>query len=296
LGHGQPADADADDAEAAMPHDDPAPELSPDGLPAGPQLSDEVLHLLHDGGPGEIAATLHQWHDFGAMLSQVPAGARRAGFGGVGLLADAVAGQSPTSHLVSALRISGPGKYQIDHLYDPRRGPKTIACDGQKCWRVYSGKVTVGPATPPPSDIADLADPSWLLACRLSGGAPVIAGGRPAYRINVARGDAGRSLALMFSTAAAVIDAELGILLSLTSYLGGRPVRRYELRDIRTGTGDFQVDIPPGLPTVEEISPFEHIRAGGPPQHINIPLTVARQVAAEGTKAARNFLHRMITR
>lgn len=298
--HGQRAEADAEDAEAAMPHDGPAPELSPDGLPAGPQLSDEVLHLLHDGGPGELAATLHQWHDFGAMLSQVPAGARRAGFGGVGLLADVVAGQSPTSHLVSALRLSGPGKYQIDHAYDPRRGPKTIACDGQHRWQVYSGKVTVGPATPPPSDIADLADASWLLACRLSGGAPVIADGRPAYRINVARGDAERSLSLMFSTSVAVLDAELRILLSLTSYMGGRPVRRYELRDITSGTGDFRVDIPPGLPAVEETSPFGDIRDGGPPQHINIPLTVAsvvaRQAATEATKAARNFLRRMNAR
>jgi len=298
--HGQPAGADAEDAEAAMPHDDPAPELSPDGLPSGPQLSDEVLHLLHDGGPGEFAATLHQWHDFGAMLSQVPAAARRAGFGGVGLLADAVAGQSPTSHLVSALRISGHDKYQIDHAYDPPSGPKTIACDGQHCWQVYSGKVTVGPASPPPSDIADLADASWLLACRLSGGAAVIADGRPAYRINVARGDAEWSLSLMFSTAVAVVDAELGIVLRLTSYMGGRPVRRYELRDITAGTGDFRVDIPPGLPTVEETSPFGDIRDGGPPQQINIPLkvasVVARQVATEATKAARNFLRRMNAR
>jgi hypothetical protein len=298
--HGPPAGADAEDAEAAMPHDDPPPELSPDGLPAGPQLSDELLHLLHDSDPGEFAATLHQWHDFGALLSQVPAAARRAGFGGVGLLADAVAEQSPTSHLVSALRISGPDKYQVDHAYDPPRGPKTIACDGQRCWQVYSGKVTVGPATPPPSDIADLADASWLLACRLSGGAPVIAGGRPAYRINVARGDAERSLSLMFSAAVAVIDAELGILLRLTSYLGGRPVRRDELRDITTGAGDFPVNIPPGLPLVEATDPFGDIRDGGPPQSVNIPLkvasVVARQVATETTKAARNFLRRMNTR
>jgi hypothetical protein len=297
---GQRAAADAEDAEAAMPHDGPAPELSPDGLPAGPQLSDEILQLLDDGGPGEFAATLHQWHDFGAMLAQVPAGARRAGLGGVGLLVDALAGQSPTLHLVSVLRLGGPGKYQIDHAYDPGRRPNTIACDGQHRWQVYSGKVTIGPAAPPPSDIADLADASWLLACRLSGGAPVVAGGRRAYRINVARGDAEWSLSLMFPAAVAVVDAELGILLSLTSYLGGRPVWRHELRDITTGTGDFRVDIPPGLPIVEETSPFGHIRDGDPPQHINIPLTVARvvgrQAATEATKAARHLLRRMTAR
>ena len=292
--------ADAEDAEATMPDDGPAPERSPDGLPVGPQLSDEILHLLHEGGPGELAATLHEWHDFGAMLAQVPAGARRAGFGGVGLLADTLAGQSPTFHLVSALRFGGPGKYQIDHRYDPRRGPKTIACDGQHCWQVYSDKVTIGPADPPPRNIADLADASWLVACRLSGGAPVIAGGRRAYRINVVRGDAQWSPSLMFPAAVAVVDAELGILLSLTSYLGGRPVWRHELRDITTGTGDFRVDIPPGLPIVKETDPFGRVRDGGPPQHVNIPLAVAkvvgRQAATEATKAARHLLRRMTAR
>jgi hypothetical protein len=300
--HGSPTGADADDADAAMPHDDPPPELSPDGLPSGPPISDEVLHLLHDSSTGQFAATLHQWQDLGAMLSQVPAAARRTGFGGLGLLADSIAERSATSHLVSAVRISWPGQYQIDHLYDPKRGPKTIACDGQHLWQVYTDKVTVGPATPLPRDIADLADPSWLLACRLSGGAPAMEGGRPAYRINVARGDAPWSLSLMFPAAVAVVDAERGILLRLTSYIGGKQVRRYELLDITTGTGDFHVDIPPGLPTSEETSLFGDIRHDGSsqPVTVNIPLKVAsevaRQVATEATKAARNFLRRMNTR
>jgi hypothetical protein len=184
--------------------------------------------------------------------------------------------------------------------YEPRRGPKTIACDGQRRWQVYRDKVAVGPAAPPPSDIADLVDASWLLACRLSGGAEVMAGDRPAYRINVARGDAEWSLSLMFPAAVAVVDAELGILLRLTSYMGGKPVRRYDLRDVTTGTGDFSVGIPPGLPTVEETSPFGDVRETGPSQPVNIPLKVASvvagQVAAEAAKAARNFLRRMNAR
>jgi hypothetical protein len=57
---------------------------------------------------------------------------------------------------------------------------------------------------------------------------------------------------------------------------------------------------PACLPAVEETSPFGDIRDGGPPQHINIPLTVAsvvaRQAATEATKAARNFLRRMNAR
>jgi hypothetical protein len=300
--HGQPTGANAEDAEAAIPHDDLAPEMSQDGLPSGPQLSDEALHLLYDSGTGEFAATLHEWHDYAALLSQVPAAARRTGFGGLGLLVDAITERPAVSHLVSALRISGPDKYQIDHAYEPQLGPTTIACDGQRCWQVYSDKMTVGPAEPLPSDVADLADASWLLACRLSGGAPVMAGDRPAYRINVARGDAAWSLSLMFSTAVAVVDVESGILLRLTSYMGGKPVRQYELRDIATGNGDFQVDIPPGLPVFEETGPFGDAQDAGSsqPVSINIPLKVAsevaRQVATEAAKAARNLLRRMNTR
>jgi hypothetical protein len=293
----RPAAEGSEDTEAAIPQDDPAPELSPEGLPSGPQVGDEVLHLLHRSGTGEYTATLHHWHDFGAMMSQVPAAARQTGFGGLGLLADAISERPATAHLVSGLRIGGPDKYQIDHAYQPRQGPKSIACDGQHRWQVYGDKVTVGPAAPPPTDIADLADASWLLACRLSGGAPVTAGGRPAYRVNIARGDPQWSFSLLFPAAVAVVDAELGILLRLTSYLGGKPVRRYELRDITTGAGDFQVDIPPGMPTVEEPGPFIDAR---PPQPANIPLkvasVVARQAATEAAKAARNLLRRMDTR
>jgi hypothetical protein len=299
-GRGQPADKHAEDADAEIPRDDPPPQISQDGLPAGPQVGDEILGLLHDSGTSEFAATLHQWHDVGAMLSRVPAAARRAGFGGLGLLVDAVTERPSASHLVSALRIGGPGRYQVDHALEPRRGPKTVACDGQRTWQVYSDKVTVGPATPPPGGIADLADPSWLLACRLSGGAEVLAGGRRAYRISMARGDAEWSPSIMFPAAVAVVDAELGILLRLTSYMGGEPVRRYELRDITTGPGEFRIDIPPDLPVCEETGPSGDARQAGPSQQASVPLKIASevagQVAAEAAKAARNFLRRMTTR
>jgi hypothetical protein len=287
LGH-RPPTADTGDAETAIPRDDPAPERAPDGRPAGPPVSDAVLDLLQERGTGEFAATLHQWYDFGAMLSQLPAGARRTGFGGLGLLADAVSERQPAAHLVSTVRVGGPGQYQIDHAYDLRRGPKTIACDGQRRWQVYADRVVTGPAGPAPSDIADLADASWLLGCSLSGGAPMMAGGRPAYLINVARGGADWAFSLTFPTAVAVVDAELGILLRLTSYLGGKPVQRCELRDVTAGAGDFHPAIPPDLPTVEETRRTD----GGPPPPVNFPVTAASVIAQEATKAARNLLRR----
>ena len=56
----------------------------------------------------------------------------------------------------------------------------------------------------------------------LSGGAAIMADGRPAYRINIARGERPWSLSLMSSAAVAVADAELGFLLRLTSCLAAR--------------------------------------------------------------------------
>ena len=139
----------------------------------------------------------------------------------------------------------------------------------------------------PPGELADLADPSWLLECRLSGGEQVMAGDRPAYRINVARGDAERPASLMFPAAVAVVDAELGILLRLTSYLGGKPVRRGELTDISAAAGDFSVDLPPGLPVSEESGPSGQ---SGSSQPASIALQaasiLARQAATETAKAA----------
>src|SRR5258707_175670 len=88
----QPA-TDAMDFEAAIPAEDPAPDLTPEGRPARPPVSDHVLALLHQGGPAAFTATLHEWMDLGAMASQVPAAARRVGFGGLGLLLDAVSDQ-----------------------------------------------------------------------------------------------------------------------------------------------------------------------------------------------------------
>ena len=296
------AAAEPGDTQAAMPLDDPAPEVAPDGRLSGPDVSDQVLRLLHDSGTAAFAGTLHQWCDVAAMLSQVPAAARRTGMGGLGLLVGALTERATTAaHMASSLRVGGPGRYQIDRLYELGRGPKSIACDGQHRWQVYDDKITIGPAKPPPSDIADLADASWLLEGRLSGGALIMAGDRPAYRIDVARGEAPWSFLMMFSPAVAVVDAELGILLTLTSYLGGKPVLRYELRDVSAGQpGGFRVDIPAGLPTEPETDRWEQVRHADPSRPASVRLTlagvVAREVGKEAARAARNLLRRLGTR
>jgi hypothetical protein len=73
---------------------------------------------------------MHHWLDMGAVTASVPDSARRAGLGGLGLLMDAMSEKTPTAHMVSEIRFSEPGVYQVDRRYQQRRSPTTIACDG----------------------------------------------------------------------------------------------------------------------------------------------------------------------
>jgi hypothetical protein len=236
-----------------IPRDEPPP----DRTQSGPLLSNDLLGLLHAGGPTELQATMHHWLDIGAAATSVPGSARRAGLGGLGVLMDAVSEKSRTGHKLTEIRFASPGVYQLDRRYQLRRGPTTIACDGQRCWQVYADKITTGPARQAPADIGNLADPSWLLQWTLSGGEAVTLGGRSAYRISVARrtGDPD-SRPMVFPAAVAVVDAELGIILRLTSYIGDNPVQRYELRDVTTSVGDFRPRIPDDLPVAEQSGRF----------------------------------------
>jgi hypothetical protein len=292
------ATAEESDPEAEMPGGDPAPpdRADPAG-PAEPAVSDEVLHLLYRSGAGapRIAAALHEWFDFGALLEAVPASARRTGFGGVGFLVDTVLGKALDDgtngeHEARRLRIGGWDRYRIDVTRPSRwagRGPErwqTIACDGTRTWEVYTDRVVAGPAEPLPGEIADLLDASWLLACELSDGQQVTAdGGRPGFRLVVRKPepqpngsglflDSGTAAAMvgmwaqLFFPAVAVVDAESGRLLRLARYKAGRPVLRQELRDVAglDAADDFGFTPPTGLP-VEEKTEDLPPRPDGPP-------------------------------
>ena len=174
--------ATREEAEAEMP--------SSDGpLPAdAPPASDEVLRLLYSSpdlwSPG-ITATLHQWHDVAAMLAKLPDSARRAGFGGLGVLVDAAGERIATVHTILRLRLGGSGQYRIEPvLYPGRPGrpaghwPEAVICDGERRWRIGEEEVVTGPATALPREIANLFDTSWLLEHQLTGDGEVTTGGR----------------------------------------------------------------------------------------------------------------------
>jgi hypothetical protein len=275
------AAAEAADPEAAMPADEEPPE-DPAGGSAG-TLPDEVVYQVYRGGIAtpSLRATLHQWADLDPVLSAVPPSARASGFGGVGFLVDAVRDLtreevSGAHHAIITVAMGGWNEYRIDvvrSLWDAkpllRRGrvkdaARTIASDGVRQWRVFSDEVIAGPASAPPSDLADLVDASWLLDrdIELSGGTEVWAGGRRAYRIvaryrDVARLGMGWWQRLFFP-AVAVVDAETGLVLRLTRFRDGRPTLRQELRDVaplEPGAG-FGFTPPDGVPVVDPESLF----------------------------------------
>ena len=280
------AAAEAADPEAEMPTDEPAPDKAADGAApaladealADEALADEALHLVYRSGLAapSLRATLHQWTDFDAVYAAVPPSAQDKGFGGVGFLIDALrasAREATTGdhHAVRTVAIGGWNEYRIDvvrsvadaSLYPASRSVKhdalTIASDGVRQWQVYRDRVMTGTAAPPPSELADLLDPAWLLDSdlELSGGAEVRAGGRRAYRIEVRYREAvpfGIGTGWwprLFFPAVAVVDAETGRVLRLTRFKGGRPTMRQELRDLAEldADADFAFTPPAGLPT-----------------------------------------------
>jgi hypothetical protein len=271
------ATAETADPEAAMPTDEPVPDVAADEatpVVADEVVPDEVLYLLSRSGLAapSLRATLHQWTDSDAVLAAIPPSARGAGFGGVGFLIDAVRdsareGATGDRHTVSTVALGSWKEYRIDlvrsvadgSLFPARSGDKqealTIASDGVRQWQVYSDRVMTGPAAPPPSELGDLLDASWLLDgyLELSGGTEVRSGGRRAYRI-VARYREDPPFGIgwwqrLFFPAVAVVDAETGLVLRLTRFKAGRPTMRQELRDIvpLEPGADFGFTPPDGL-------------------------------------------------
>jgi hypothetical protein len=232
------------------------------------------------------------------MAACIPERVRAAGHGGAGYFLDMATREKTVVHTVARLCVSGRDKYRIDYLsHRGRQDPTAIACDGQHRWRAYPAAVMVGPAAPLPRHIADLADSSWLLECRLSGGTEIIYRGRRAHQLHVTRDDDHfRRGPLAFLPADVIVDSELGCLLRLISYAGDRPASWAELRDLRTEAGEpgeFRLLIPPGVPTVEEtgnpLADAATVMSGSTGYAVRTAATFARR-AGGAVSATRSFL------
>jgi hypothetical protein len=254
---------------------DPEPDMPADAydVPAeeGDPLGEELVNLLHrTGRPAQdFAADVHEWIQAETLVTAF--NTLRPVFPQVidGILGpdevwDAVTERGREAgalHRTARLLVSMPGRYRIDQLTGHWRPPcQAVACDGEHTRKLYRDRVAVGPATPLRRDLAELTDPAWLLdrwALSVTGEASVA--GRRGFRV-VARspGPAGRPVGGPFSAIEVVVDAELGVLLRQTRYLGDRPATRTELRDLTTPTrpADFRLPNPAGLREVSD--------AGGP--------------------------------
>ena len=97
--------------------------------------------MLHDSGTAAFEATLHEWHDLPAILSQVLEGARRAGFGGLGMFLDALTEQGTgVTHSVSVVRVGGPAgiKSTISTRSSAARRPSRVTASGAG-WSTRTG-------------------------------------------------------------------------------------------------------------------------------------------------------------
>ena len=282
--------------QEAMPPAEPAV-LEPEGAPPP---SDDLLYLLYRSGDiPAFTAILDQWQDLTAMPAWAPDSLRAAGHGGVGYLLDSLPAMThgkPVAHTVYRLRASGRDKYRIDYLTGGNH-PKTIACDGEHRWQVFADRTMVGPGKPMSGHMATMVDSSWLLGCRLSGGAEISYRGRRAYQLRVAKGGGGWRVApVQFFPADVIVDAELGCLLRLISFAGDKPESWYELSGIGTEpvpAAEFHLDIPPGVRVIEETgNPFTDGTAVMPGATGTVIRTAADVVrrTSDAVAATRSFL------
>jgi outer membrane lipoprotein-sorting protein len=287
-------------AAAEQPETMPSPDPAPLGPSDGSPPPDEVLDLLYrSGDPHDLGATVRQWHDLVVMAGWAPERIRTAGRGGFADLLDAMTRGLKVARKDTRLRVSGPDRYRLDLSRPDRRAPKTIACDGDRRWRVYQDRILVGPAAPLADHIVFLADACWLLRGRLSGGQEITYRGRPAYQLRVTRAPGAENLVLgplMFFPADAIVDAETGGLLRLLSYSGDALAIWSELDDISTEPVDpdeFRPHLPPGTRVVEQTGNLWTDAAAGMP---GLKGTAARAAAetinrtTSAVSAARTFL------
>jgi hypothetical protein len=346
------AAATSEDPDDVMPDDEPLPAWAAGQAADGAAeqeaaeadgrtpVSDEVLNLLYRGGlePAPFSARLCEWTDGevvgGAMLGAVPESARQAGFGGVGFLVDTMLtsedAPSRISHEVYSVRVGGLDRFRIDRVFRAQpaqarriqagkrhRAAVTVACDGQRTFRVFEDEVRAGPASTLDlgwhGHLPQLVDGSWLLGCGLSGGDVVEVDGRTGYRVIATIGAGpvtGAPLGWLpgwWLPAVAVVDASSGRLLRLTRYREGKAATRVELRSLSDGgPDDYGFTPPDGLPVVEErerdwsdgsddgdgdmkfFGPDG--RPASPPDEVRAVVDAVKRQVDEKVAAARGFL------
>jgi outer membrane lipoprotein-sorting protein len=181
--------------------------------------------------------------------------------------------------------------------------PQLIVCDGESQWKVRADAATRVDAHGPPYPLADLLIPSRLLTefdLELAGTATV--GGRAAYRVmltpRAALSGGGVIRNRHPDRASALVDAELGILLSYEETFDGQQLKIAELTDVlldppaAADPGQF---LPPaGIPVRDDVRTGE--RPDAPKYAIPSVVGQAARLVAGPAAAAIGFAARHLGR
>jgi len=243
----------------------------PDSVPV--PLPADLVNLLHRTGQpaARFSAAAATWFD-GEGITEAGQAVRAsagplAGLLGPGDVWSALADR-PLSDYYQAQRITLglPGRYRIDQLSGlDSKNLRTEASDGEHRWAIYPNRVVVLPATARPLNDRWLllADPSWLLESgwQLSAARPVQVGGRDGWLLWAHYGGTADPPGLQLTgrgllpQMCVVADAELGVLLRMTSCTDGKPVMCTELTGLTVPPpgGDqelFTPELPDGVPVI----------------------------------------------
>jgi hypothetical protein len=207
----------------------------------------DALELLH-GAAGRVAtlsATLLVWYDEERGMRAAQAAQQRAGDGSVAVLYHAGNGEPPPPRRYeqqTLVRYRHPGRYRLHRQATARvHRPHDVlqVCDGEREWTYVAADREAYVQAAGQHELVRLLDPSWLAAaCILSVAGRSSYEGRPAVELD------GRPrphpVALHVDhymdwgaeELHAVLDAETGLLLSLTSRFDGEPYRVERLTDV----------------------------------------------------------------
>jgi len=231
--------------------------------PPGPDqpLSGRLIRLLYEAGLRRTGfdAELATWADAAASADSFKWATRNSTLPAVSQLGDAFTERATSWQGREAVSVELPDKYRIDYIDGGAKPRKVISevSNGTRRWRIFADHASVGAALPLPEPIARLADPSWLLDWRLTGGAEVTVGDRDGYLIRVhPRCQPPEAAAHAGLPADVILDAELGVLLRLNQEQAGRPSMQQSLVDLTVRTqhdpATFGVEVPAAMRVVRD--------------------------------------------
>jgi outer membrane lipoprotein-sorting protein len=200
----------------------------------------DVLELLH-GAAGRVTtlmATLHVWYDEARGIRAAEAKwerARRGAVSGAWVAYSARKGERPHPRQYeqqTVVRYRHPGRYRLHRQANPDVGLHEVlqVCDGEREWTYLAADRRAWVQAGSHHDLGRLLDPSWLpAACRLSVAGRSVVEGRPAVEVDGRPRPDPVDLFDQTDWGAdglhVVLDAETGLLLSMTSRFEGEPYR-----------------------------------------------------------------------